>query len=343
MEKHSLDYHHPLIKISSNTNHIILITKTQQSMKAIINRYQRYKTLEMILVEHSESYKNIPDVVQMTEQFSVELNHISELISTLSRPISTIYKPRQDVRRRFAAELKSMISLILHQAVMTENQPIIRLMFEYRSYQHSAPAHRLYEIGLHITELLASALESLQGLGFTQEQLDSFNEGLTLYNRALLDADFQLNTRKTAWAELKESLKECSLLVKGRIDSFIIHSSERFPELHLEYMQARFRRKSGRNKNDENIGTSDITGTITDQSNNEPLSGATINLIELDHVVTSDEDGFFIFDELPAGKYSVSCHSSGYEVPEIIQITIADKESLVVNFVLQPVEGVKAA
>lgn len=44
----------------------------------------------------------------------------------------------------------------------------------------------------------------------------------------------------------------------------------------------------------------------------------------------------YLFDELPAGNYRVTCHVYGYEVPAPVELTIGSDESLVVDFALKP-------
>jgi len=68
-----------------------------------------------------------------------------------------------------------------------------------------------------------------------------------------------------------------------------------------------------------------------------PLPNVTINLQGRDVCCTTDADGYYLFDELPAGTYIVTCHTTGYNVPENVTDDVAASESVVIDFVLMPV------
>lgn len=57
---------------------------------------------------------------------------------------------------------------------------------------------------------------------------------------------------------------------------------------------------------------SSITGKILDVSNKQPIEGAVVEISELKLKTGSDESGFFRFDSIPVGRYSVRVSSIGY-------------------------------
>lgn len=60
-----------------------------------------------------------------------------------------------------------------------------------------------------------------------------------------------------------------------------------------------------------------LSGTIVEQSSQEPLPGAHILLTDSRNATVSDKDGMFVFESLPAGTYALSVSYLGYETLEI--------------------------
>ncbi len=57
---------------------------------------------------------------------------------------------------------------------------------------------------------------------------------------------------------------------------------------------------------------SSITGKVSDFSNKQPVVGAVIEIFQLNKKAGSDENGYFRFDSVPVGRYSIKVSSIGY-------------------------------
>ena len=313
-------------------------------MKKTIERYQRYRTLERLLEGHTDAFENRPEILEMKASFSAALTQIANLILKLRQPVFDIYQHRIDVRIKFKETLQSQIAIVLHFAVKIDDKPLIKLVMGYRSKTQLAAAYNLYAIGINVLQLLTEHQDQMVGLGFTAAELTAFTAELEAYNQSMQDARFQLNSRKNNRADLKLAMSQCDTLVKGRIDTFIAHTALKYPALNQEYRLARFRKRKKGKPGEEETGTADISGTVYEGATGKPIENVTINLIELDHVVETDEDGSFLFDELPAGNYTLTYHGNDYQVPEAVKVNLADGESLVYDFTLVPLEkGSEAA
>ena len=69
------------------------------------------------------------------------------------------------------------------------------------------------------------------------------------------------------------------------------------------------------------ILTSTLRGNVRDFDTNQPLAGATVQLIGSEKGTVSDATGTFRFDQLPTGRYNLSVSFLGYEtvtIPEIL-------------------------
>lgn len=86
-----------------------------------------------------------------------------------------------------------------------------------------------------------------------------------------------------------------------------------------------------------------IADNDTDYTNNDPLADATITLkklnssVELVRVETTDETGFYEFDQLPAGSYKITVEKEGYmAVEQVLEIEVGVK-----NFYNMLLEAIK--
>ena len=61
-----------------------------------------------------------------------------------------------------------------------------------------------------------------------------------------------------------------------------------------------------------------ITGKLTDtESNNEPLIFAEVLIKETGAITTTDAEGFFHFENIKEGDYTIVCSFTGYEAKEL--------------------------
>ena len=77
-----------------------------------------------------------------------------------------------------------------------------------------------------------------------------------------------------------------------------------------------------------------ITGKILDDKTGLPLSGGSISLIEKSMSVVADQNGFFTFDKLQAGNYSVKCSHVGYVEKIVTDINLGANENKEINISL---------
>lgn len=83
----------------------------------------------------------------------------------------------------------------------------------------------------------------------------------------------------------------------------------------------------------EETGT--LMGQVTDSAN-APIEGATVTLTELKRKATTDYRGYYMFNGLPAGEFSLSVRRIGY-TPLDDTVTVIADTTVTRNLKLSPV------
>ena len=77
-----------------------------------------------------------------------------------------------------------------------------------------------------------------------------------------------------------------------------------------------------------------ISGAVIDATTEEGISGATVTISETEATATTDEYGFYSFEGVEAGSYSLTAEADGYESAEA-SADVNDR-SVTVDFSLTP-------
>jgi enamine deaminase RidA (YjgF/YER057c/UK114 family) len=128
-------------------------------------------------------------------------------------------------------------------------------------------------------------------------------------------------------------------ILKYQLDPFTNHVQDLYTDYFRDYKIARRSPLPRKATVKPQELLTEISGTATDSVTNEPVVGATVMVPELELVTTTDEDGFYLFDEVPVGAFTISCHAAGYKLPADVMLTVTGTESLQLNFELEA-EGV---
>ncbi len=70
-----------------------------------------------------------------------------------------------------------------------------------------------------------------------------------------------------------------------------------------------------------------ITGKVISSSSGQPLSGASVTLVEKTKTRAADQNGVFSFSKLEAGTYSIKCSYAGYDAKIIEEVVVKDNDN----------------
>lgn len=172
-------------------------------------------------------------------------------------------------------------------------------------------------------------------MGLTAAKIAEFTTLVTNYCESLTNTDIIVKQRKADRSELIALLSENSSILALQFNPYITFDQEAHPALYREYIIAR-RSTYAKRKVIETEILTDISGMVTESNTGAPVANATAMITELTQVVTTDEDRYYLFDEVPAGTFTLTCHAKGYKLPANVTVTVTDTQSLQVNFELQP-------
>ncbi|CAH8712648.1 carboxypeptidase-like regulatory domain-containing protein [Paenibacillus thiaminolyticus] len=82
-----------------------------------------------------------------------------------------------------------------------------------------------------------------------------------------------------------------------------------------------------------------VTGTVTD-ANGDPIADATVKLFTANNVpfehTNTNASGVYLFDQIPAGNYTITASMTGYLTPNNIPVGVIAERQSTVNIAMQP-------
>jgi hypothetical protein len=290
-----------------------------------------------------DAFEGFPEIIDARDIFISKKTRISVLVTDLKKPYTEVYVLKADSRNKLYLALKLAIGTGITVAKRQKNEPLLLALKNYKQTLNRTTIHDLPEMANRVHTELMQNVTVAAGAGLTAEKLTALQALTTNFREIIESTDYVLSTRKTSRKELKALVSECIHILQDELDPFVGHCIDTFPEFYNAYTTVREHKKRTKKKGVINTGLADITGTVTNSVTGLPIANAIIRLIGDESVFTTDEDGYYEIDELEAGKYIVSCHLTGYDVPETVTADPVAGESLVIDFSLAPVTTPVAA
>ena len=306
-------------------------------MKTFINKQQKIKSICRVMNNYPQAFETKTKALEMKETFSQQSDAVSELISKLLRPASTIHRPKQDSQQKLSLALTENIGMGILLATHLENMPLLDILKVYKARIKNVSAFKLFEMAVHVAEELQKNAALAIAFGLTAEKLAAFSAQVVDFGETLDITGAKLTDRKSGWNALNKQILLCSKTIRLQLDPFIEYHEKEYPDLFKEYMLVRGSRKRRKRTVIHDPTTVEISGTVTDSISGLPLGNVTINLPEHESSFTTDADGYYLIDEIEAGNYTITCYTNGYEVPQAVTCEIPAGEAMVIDFELVPI------
>jgi hypothetical protein len=306
-------------------------------MKRSINKLDKFNTIGTIMNNNPGAFTGFPEIIDARDLFISKKTRVSVLVTELKKPYTEVFGLKADSRNKLRSALKLAIGTGITVAKRQNNVPLLLALKNYKSTLSRTTIHDLPEMANRVHAELTQNVTVAAGAGLTAEKLTALQALTTNFREIIESTDYVFSIRKTSRKELKALVSECINILQDELDPFVGHCKDTFPEFYNAYTTARERKKRTKKKGVINTELADISGTVTNSVTGLPMANVNINLVGEESDITTDEDGYYEIDELEARKYTVGCHATGFEVPETVMADPVAGESLVIDFVLVPV------
>jgi hypothetical protein len=312
-------------------------------MSNIILLHQRDKAVQRVNDSYPDVYEDKPEAQAATESLAGNNLRMAILIAILARPRPLVYSLKKDQAKRLSKSLSRKAGIGILIATRQKDEPKIAM---YKSYKRKAShnsAWDIYQAALAVADELAKDPELVANAGISAKELADFKSQAIEFGLTIEATDAEIKLRKSACEERNSLMSANAAILKYQLDPFANQVQDLFPDFFRDYKIAR-RSPLPRKATVKPVEVlTELSGTATDSVTGEPVAGATVMVTELNLVATTDEDGYYLFDEVPVGAFTVSCHATGYKLPENVPVTVTGTEALQLNFSLEPEAGEQAA
>ena len=300
-----------------------------------ITSIQKFNAIKRVLENHSSVFDGKPSALAFRDRFFSKLLELSNRLNNLVRPVSSFTAERKTQRENLQNQLQRITDFGIMLAIGTQNNAMLATFTRYKQMIKTTSAGIMIQIALDELSLINSQMAAAEALGLDSSFMDGFEEMLAGYQEAFNTAQNQLDVRRAERDAVNTLIKECNAILRFELDRFVRFNAPENQSLAQNYLRLRRVKRSGSNSANNMPETSDIIGTVSDAATGLPVAGAVVKLIEQRRSITTDGDGDFLFDDLSAGHLTLSCHASGYEVPEIAAIDLGLNDHVVWNFQLR--------
>jgi len=304
------------------------------SIKVLL--YQRDKAVQRNNEKYPDVFEDKPEALAATESLKENNLRLAIVFAIFARPRSLVFSLKKDQKKRLTKTLSRLAGIGILIATRQHDEPKLALYQTYKRTAAHNSAWDIYQAALVVADELAKDAELVSNAGVSAIELAAFKSQAIEFGLTIEATDAEVKMRKSAREERDTMLSANAAILKYQLDPFAYQVQDLFPDFFRDHKIARrnpLPRKA--TAKPEEVVT-ELSGTVAHSATNEPVAGATVMIPELELVTTTDEDGYYLFDEVPVGAFTVSCHCTGFKLPANVPVTFTGDEALQLNFSLEP-------
>lgn len=308
-------------------------------MKRNIQLNQRNTSLDHVLDTYAAALQGKTGIMAGIQTFKDNNARIGQLMSLISRPRKVIYISRRSNAQRLKALTRLIAGMGIHLATAQKDEVKMATFLELRKSATRAGYWQLWQLAQQVlTEINRENEAALTDVGLTTEIQSEFSDLISGFSTSMVDTQSEVEQRLSAHQELKTLMTANHDLMRNNFDPVINLMADTHPDLYRDYRIARRSPISSRSSAQNNEVLADISGNVVRTSDNKPIAGATVMITSLNLNAVTDEDGYYLIEEVPAGNFSLSCAAIGYKVPAEIALTITDGTDQTIDLSLEEEE-----
>lgn len=305
-------------------------------MKEVIFYNEKFRAIAQVLNNYSTVFEGVEQAEVSLQKLNENTNLINSMVSDLMVPHTALQIKRVKARKELVTELGKTLNIAQMFALGINDEILLLTVKNFQVKYRSASAVEMIEMSNHLIASLSENEELLTKVGLTTAHVQLLQDKCDAYRLAMTEAGTVMSSRTKSREMIRELIKANNALLKNNIDRFIRFQAALNPELSYAYKRVRSIRRRRKGNKNSLVGNADIAGIVTDSTTGMAIAGATLNLIEQAWAIQTEPDGYYLFDELDEGNYTISCHAAGYQVPDTYHLNLKKDESIIHNITLTP-------
>ncbi|HMM12957.1 MAG TPA: carboxypeptidase-like regulatory domain-containing protein [Bacteroidales bacterium] len=304
-------------------------------MKKQLFYTNRLQAIKGLFEANPAVFEDVPHIAEEKAAFDGLVDELNSRLGDIVVPRTALMVELKQMRRALIDGFKPIIKMAGVVATKLSDEPMKETLKVFRKKYHRVATHELLLYLEHLLTMLEERSETAYSVGITADQISALRQQIANFV-ALEEATLkQLSERQGNRQEVTRLISSAGHILRTVFDPFKDYRKNTHPEFALAY--ARIRSSKPRKRPTVRLPEqSDISGMVSDALTGEAVAGATLMLLQYNEVMTTGNDGYYLFDELEPGTYTLSCHAKGYLVPEPISIELGTRDSQIHNFALQP-------
>ncbi len=307
-------------------------------MKTQIFTTHKFKALKRVLENHENVFEGKAQAIAAKDNFTEMVNQMAALITDLTVPLTSVYLNRVKARNTLIAQLGNILQIAIMFASRTNDEVLMNTLKSYNRRYRSVAANEMIQFANYLINALNQKMDEAAEVGITAEEIAQLQNSINNYQQAAENVALEIGERKSRRMQINDLIKNSNELLQNSIDRFVRYHNTSHPDLSFAYGRVRWRRRR-KSTSGTSLEDSDISGMVSDAVTGLPIAGATVNLIEHAHALSTDAEGYYLFDHLDTGEYTIACHAPGYKVPEPFALMLSNNDAVIHNFQLTPADS----
>jgi hypothetical protein len=167
----------------------------------------------------------------------------------------------------------------------------------------------------NIHDLGAANLAALADYGINAAKLTELQTAIDAYAEAASKPRAAINTRAAKTATLPQLFAEADKILTQRMDPLIPQFAETNPDFVVTY-------QSARKILDAPTTATQLKGTVTNKTDNTPVTGATVTIVEAAQTTQTDTNGSYTIKPIEIGTYTVTVTKTGFNNFQITGVEV---------------------
>jgi hypothetical protein len=302
----------------------------KNSIKNILNMI---RVVVSVLKKELTTITSIPKLLAAYDKLLLLVGKIEETAQEQIVDTSGLTKDKSETKGKLAKQLAKICNAVMVYAHETENQLLEKEMNYTASSLNKLSDEMLIEMSGFIYNKSSAIQASLKDYGIVAAdftKITTLRDAFRNYSPNVAEAR---DKRKADTALLSKQVSEARAILRTEIDRLMRVIAEDYPKFYELYKNARsiddYRGKTKKQNILEGVGI--IVGTVSSLFDGSPLESATINILNTEFTETTDEDGFYYFEDVPAGTYTLRIVLDTYKELLIEDVVIQAGDELTVD------------